>query len=203
VEYALPKLNLYFPLHDLSFSTILRERCTSKIEHFVLLILLHILLTRIVLHFPILLHILLVPIVLYFLLDNFIIFLALHVKVAPPKNKYLYFLSSQCVLSRVIGRTSLILRMILSFLQPFAVPNFNLCISCQHYVYFPILLFVYFLILILYTFLNIGKAYARKNIKNENYGLVYFPKFNICTSKTETRPCTSRLSMVASCNFCG
>jgi hypothetical protein len=36
------------------------------------------------------------------------------------------------------------LRMILSFLQPLAgtlhFPNLNLCTSCQHYVYFPILL---------------------------------------------------------------
>jgi hypothetical protein len=110
----------------------------------------------------------------------------------------LYFLSSPCILPRVTGRTSLILRMILSFLQPFAgtlhFPNLNLCTSCQHYVYFPILLFVYFLILLLCTFLNIGKAYAKKNIKK--YGLVYFPKFNMCTSKTEMRPCTSRLKMV-------
>jgi hypothetical protein len=93
------------------------------------------------------------------------------------------------------------LRMILSFLQPFAgnlhFQNLNLCISCWHYVYFLILLFMYFLILLLCTFLNIGKAYARKNLKKwKNYGLVYFPKFNMCTSKTETRPCTSHFSMV-------
>jgi hypothetical protein len=47
------------------------------------------------------------------------------------------------------------LRMILSFLQPLAgtlhFPNLNLCTSCRHYVYFPILLFLYFLILLLCT----------------------------------------------------
>jgi hypothetical protein len=117
VKAALPKLNiLYF------------------------LILLHILPARIVLYFPILLHTLPARIVLYFLLDNFIIFLALHVKVALPKNEYLYFSQSPCVLPRVTGRTSLIWRMILSFLQPFAVNlnfrNLNLCTSCRHYVYF-------------------------------------------------------------------
>jgi hypothetical protein len=36
-----------------------------------------------------------------------------------------------------------------------------------------------------------------KNIKKlKNYGLVYFSKFNMCTSKIEMRRCTSRLSMV-------
>jgi hypothetical protein len=80
-----------------------------KLNIFYFLILLHILPARIVLYFPILLHILPIPIVLYFLLDNFIIFLALHVKVALPENEYLYLLSSSCVLPRVTGRTSLIL----------------------------------------------------------------------------------------------
>jgi hypothetical protein len=118
VKDALPKLNiLYF------------------------LILLHILPARIVLYFPILLHILPVPIVLYFLLDNFIIFLALHVKVALPKTKYLYFLSILCVLPRVTSHTSIILRMILSFLQPFAgtlhFPKLNIYTCRRHCVYFP------------------------------------------------------------------
>jgi hypothetical protein len=57
-----------------------------KLNILYFLILLHILRARIVLYFPILLHILHVPIVLYFLLDNFIIFLALHMKVALPEN---------------------------------------------------------------------------------------------------------------------
>jgi hypothetical protein len=111
-----------------------------KLNILYFLILLHILPARIVLYFPILLHILPVPIVLYFLLDNFIIFLALHVKVALPENEYLYFLSSSYVLLRVTGHTSLIMRMILSFLQPLAgtlhFPNLNLCTLCRHYVHF-------------------------------------------------------------------
>jgi hypothetical protein len=122
--------HLYFPLHD----------ALLKLNILYFLILLHILPARIVLYIPILLHILPVPIVLYFFLDNFIIFLAFHVKVALPKINIYTFLSSPCVLPRVTGHTSLILRMILSFLQPFArtlhFPNLNLCTSCRHYVYF-------------------------------------------------------------------
>jgi hypothetical protein len=52
-----------------------------------------------------LLHILPAPIVLYFLLDNFIIIRALYVKGALPKTEYLYFLSTTCVFTWVIGRT--------------------------------------------------------------------------------------------------
>jgi hypothetical protein len=101
-----------------NFSSISRERCTSEIEHFVLPYIIAYTFRSHSLYFLILLHILPVPIVLYFLLDNFIIFIALHVKVALPENEYLYFLSSSCVLPRVTGPTSLILRIILLFLQP-------------------------------------------------------------------------------------
>jgi hypothetical protein len=109
-----------------------------KLNILYFLILLHILPASIVLYFHILLHILPVPIVLYYLLYNFIIFLALDVKVASSENEYLYFSSSPCILPRVTGRTSLILRMILSFLQPFAgtlhFPKLNICTSRRHYV---------------------------------------------------------------------
>jgi hypothetical protein len=104
-----------------------------KLNILYFLILLHILPIRIVLYFLILLHILPVSIVLYFLLDNFIIFLSLHVKVALPETEYLYFSSTARVLPRVTGRTSLILWMILSFVNPFTAtlhfPKLNICTS--------------------------------------------------------------------------
>jgi hypothetical protein len=84
-------------------------------------------------------NILHVPIVLYFLLVNFIIFLALHVKVALPENEYLYFLSSLCVLPRVTGCTSLILWIILSFLQPS-----TLCALPKLYIYTSLYMIYYF-----------------------------------------------------------
>jgi hypothetical protein len=141
VEYALPKLNICTFLYMIYHSSIIsRERCTSEIEHFHFLIVLHILPARIVLYFPILLHILPIPIVLYFLLDNFIIFLALHVKVALPEAECLYFLSTMCVLPRVTSHTSLILRMILSFLQPFTgtlhFPKLKIYTCRRHCEYF-------------------------------------------------------------------
>jgi hypothetical protein len=166
------------------FYAIYGKLCTSQIEHFYFpsyfplsyfytsrlqCILPSRIVLYLVLYFPILVHILIVFIVLYFLLDKFISFLALHVKVEFLENEYLYFSSLPCVLPRVTGCTSLILWMILSFLQPFAwtlhFQNLNLSISCRHYVYFLILLFVYFLILLLCTFLNIGKAYAKQKYK--------------------------------------
>jgi hypothetical protein len=125
--------HLYFSLHDLSFFLAFYVKAAlPKLNILYFLILLHILPACIVLYFAILLHILSTPIVLYFILD-FIIFLALHIKVALPKTEYLYFSSTPCILRRVTGHTSLILRMILSFLQPFVgtlhFPNFNLCTS--------------------------------------------------------------------------
>jgi hypothetical protein len=74
---------------------------------------------------------------LYFLLDNLIFFLALHVKVALPKTEYLYFSSTSYVLPRVTSRTSLIWRMILSFLQPF--PEDSTLAKVEHMYFMSIL----------------------------------------------------------------
>jgi hypothetical protein len=49
-------------------------------------------------------------------------------------------LSSSCVLPRVTGRTSLILRMILSFLQPFREDS---ALAKVQHMYFPLTLCVY------------------------------------------------------------
>jgi hypothetical protein len=97
--------HLYFPLHDLSFFLAFHVKAALlKLNNLYFLILLHIFPACIVLYFPILLHILPTPIVLYFIL-HFIIFLALHIKVALPKmNIYtsrrhrVYFVESLVVL---------------------------------------------------------------------------------------------------------
>jgi hypothetical protein len=52
----------------------------------------------------------------------------------------LYFLSSSCVLPRVTGRTSLILRIILSFLQPFREDS---ALAKVQHMYFPVTLCVH------------------------------------------------------------
>jgi hypothetical protein len=128
------------------FSSISRERCTFEVEYFVL---------PYIIAYTSRSHSIVLPYITAYtscshsfvlLLDNFIIFLALYVKVALPKNEYLYFLSSSYVLPRVTGRTSLILRKILSFLHSLAgtlhFPNLNLYTSCWHYVHFQNWIFV-------------------------------------------------------------
>jgi hypothetical protein len=135
VEYTLPKLNtctsLYIIYH---FSSISHERCTSEIEHFVLPYIIAYTFRSYSFVLPYITAYTSCSHSLYFLLDNFINFLALHEKVALPENEYLYFLSSSCVLPRVTGRTSLILRMILSFLQPF---HGDSVLAKVEHMYFP------------------------------------------------------------------
>jgi hypothetical protein len=107
--------HLYFPLHD----------ALLKLNILYFLILLHILPARIVLYIPILLHILPVPIVLYFFLDNFIIFLAFHVKVALPKINIYTFCHH-----RVYFRESLvILHSFCKWFYYFCNPLRGLCTS--------------------------------------------------------------------------
>jgi hypothetical protein len=75
-------------------------------------------------------------IVLYFYLDDFINFLAVHMKATLPKTEHLYFSSSSCVLPRVVVPTSSILRIILLFFetlrQDFALPKVQPCTPCCH-----------------------------------------------------------------------
>jgi hypothetical protein len=131
--------HLYFLLHDLSFFLVFHVKdALLKLNILYFLILLHILPACIVLYFPILLHILPTPIVLYSILD-FIIFLALHIKVALPKTEYLYFSSTPCVLHRVTGRTSNFVNdfiIFATFCGDFALPKFEPMYFMSYNVYF-------------------------------------------------------------------
>jgi hypothetical protein len=120
----------------------------------------------------------------------------------------LYFLSSSCVLPRVTGRTSLILRMILSFLQPFredsalaksltyVLPTDTMCTSCLHHVYFLMcfirpekIKFLYFLGYVFCTSLlfffilpdGVSRSFS-KIMVTLLYGVLLVPPSQYCTS---------------------